>query len=67
MGNKFWCGSDAFSDHTLLQAGFGLLSLDPEPSKMAMLASQIVATGALPHIPAIMCATGTTATSPGSK
>jgi len=27
---------------------------DPPPSEMAMLASQIAATGALPHIPAIM-------------
>jgi len=74
-GNKFWWGSDAFSAHTPLQAGFGFLPLDPtgindgdrspdpQPSKMAMLASQIFATGALHRIPVIMCATGTTATS----
>jgi len=45
LGNKFWSGSDAFSAHHPLQAGFDFLSPDPEPSGMAMLASQIVATG----------------------
>jgi len=53
-GNKFWSGSDAFSVHHPLQAGFGLLLPDPESPKMAILASQIAATGALPYIPAIM-------------
>jgi len=45
LGNKFWSGSDAFSAHHPLQAGFDFLSPDTEPSEMAMLASQIVATG----------------------
>jgi len=62
-GNKFWSGSDAFSAHTLLQAGFGFLSPDPQPSEMAILAGQIFATGALPRIPVIMRSIGTTATS----
>lgn len=29
LGNKFWCGSDAFSDHTLLQVGFDVVRPTP--------------------------------------